>query len=60
MRKNEGIEFCYKTVTLQGVIVRFMGKFADVQPQTRQAAHKFGVSLEETASFNSRKYLEES
>jgi hypothetical protein len=29
-----------------------MNKFADVQPQDEQAAHKFGVSLEETASFN--------
>jgi hypothetical protein len=35
-----------------------MSKFADIQAQARQAAHKFGASLEETASFNSRKYLE--
>jgi len=49
-----------KNKKFQGVILGFIGKFADVQPQTREEAHKFGGSLEESASFNSRKYLEES
>ena len=48
-----------KNKNFQGVSVGYISKFAHVQPQTREVAHKFGASLEESAIFNGRKYFEE-